>query len=236
MALTTRGAGRADYSGRSTEDTLDALRRKFLGTQQMWSGSVVVRGFIGSIERLDRLGTMHYGERLGTVQWVGTVRHVVRLGTAHYVERTGTIGRVGTIAYLGTARVRSGSIAATIAAQDIMVGVDQQARYYAAIAYRDGDPIGPGSNWTGSWQAVDRYYSKMFVLRSGSAGGSVAFVGAMSGTGITGGTGTWQPYKRMGRGSYGTFPFTTPFEYVRPVWRQGGNARGSLHVFLGRQA
>jgi len=209
MALTTRGAGKPDYSGRSSEDTLDALRRKFVGSQQMWSGSVVVRGFIGSIEYLHRLGTTHYVERMGTVGHVGSQPY---------------------LGYVGTARVRSGSIRTTFAAQDIMVGVDQQARYYTGAIIRGSARLGKGTFWIGSWQGIGSFRTKSYFYRL-SRGGSIGVVVGMTGSGQADHTGTYYGPVRIGAGSLQTVSFTEAFGFARPFLVGGGTSR----VSLGRQ-
>ena len=209
----------------------------------------------GRVGTLARLGSVHYTERIGTIQRLGTVKY---LGTVRYlqagslgrVERLGTVGRVnyiskvGTISRVGTAH--TGTVPINVAAQDIMTGVDLQARYLSTVDFRGTARLGCGSIWKGSWQAVDRYKTKMLLFQIGnrgtSGGGSIAVVAGMVGTTPYSGTFTLHARRRIGKGSLGSFSITEPVQYVRPWIRQHGGpggswqpeSGGSVSTFLGR--
>jgi len=218
----------------------------------------------GRVGTLGRLGTIHYVQRIGTIQhlgtqkWLGTVRYLGtvnrigggrigtlgRLGTVHYVQRIGTIAHLGSIGRIGTAH--TGTVPSNVAAQDIMLGVDLQARYQAQVDFRGSIRQGCGSIWKGSWQVVDRYKTKMLLFQVGnrgtSGGGSIAVIAGMIGTTPYSGTFTLHAHRRIGKGSLGTFSIAEPVQYIRPWVRQHGGpggswqpeSGGSVSVFLGR--
>lgn len=214
----------------------------------------------GRVGTLGRLGTVHYVERigsisnLGSISRIGTVNRIGggrigtlgRLGSVHYIQRIGTISHVGSVGRIGTAH--TGTVPVNVAAQDIMLGVDAQARYYSPISMRGTSPrLGCGSLWTGSWYAIDRYRVKSLMFHpAGSAPGqgSLAMIGGMSGTGENEGTFTYYPWTSIPKGSAGIYSFEEALMYIRPKFRQHGGPAGSwqpesggtLQVHLGRQA
>mgnify|MGYP001605045082 FL=1 len=143
-----------------------------------------------------------------------------------YIPRLGTIGRVGTTQV-------------NIAAQDIMVGVDVQARYLSPVTMRDQVPLGPGTPWLGSWQHVGSFAVFRFGVVSRGGGGSLAIIGGAAGTGAGGGVGTVYGADQVMGSILDLFPPPTAdrlVRYARPWFRRTGNTRGTVSVFLLRQA
>ncbi len=96
---------------------------------------------------------------------------------------------------------------------------------------RDRVPLGPGTVWQGSWQDVHGFRTKSLVVKSYGAGGSLAIVTGLTGTGAGGLTGTY--YGPAHVGTYSSSSFTEMLGYIKPVFTRSGASRGTVSVGLG---
>jgi len=228
--------------------TLNKVNR--IGTlDEMTRAGTLNRIAGGRVGTMGRLGTVHYQERLGTVEHVGSVNYLGtvnrvaggRLGSIGTLSRISYINRVGTIHELidVTSVVtvqtvdyirRTGTIGRIGTAHTGTVPTDSQTRLYNPRVFLTGSRIGQGSTWVGSWSVIDIYRVKTPAFKL-SRGGSVILVVGMVGTRQADVTGTYYGPVRIGKGSFNTFSFTEAMQYARPIVVGGGTAR----VVFGRQ-
>lgn len=129
------------------------------------------------------------------------------------IATTGGGGNVGTISNIGTVQ-RGGGVFTIL---------------------RDQVPLGPGSQWTGSWQDVQGLGVKTVAMKitgtlsSLGHAGSMRVITGLSGTGAAGLTGTYVQV-RGPLGSWVTASSRESFRFIRPNVRMTGLARGTLTV------
>jgi len=172
---------------------------------------------LGTLEKLNYVGTIGRIISMGIIGQIGTVLLTVRIGTLGKVNRMGTLDEVTTLGTLQTVRYvqRLGTVASDI-----------KGKSFIGTPLRNRVRLGAGSEWVGSWQSIGSYEVKTIKFHVGnpgtSGGGSVSLITGMTGTGISGGTGTYFGPVRIGKGTYTTLSFTEAMRFLRPQVRQHG--------------
>ncbi len=205
------------------------------GYVRVWSGSL---SYIGTINRINALGTIlltvHAGtldkvNRVGTQKWLGTVNRVNRIGTINYINRIGTVGHIGSGPWIGSVgRVmyvaKMGTVGRIGTAHTGTVPVELARRQFIGTVMRDRVRLGPGSVWVGSWLHIGSYKTKTVKFDVGnpgtSGGGSIALIMGLTGTTQSRMTGTYYGPVRIGKGSLTVISWAEAMRYVRPWVRQ----------------
>ena len=188
--------------------------------------------WLGTVDRVayaSRLGTLAYGNRIGTVGHLGSIPYLGsvnrlgggrvgslgRLGTVHYVERIGTLQKIGTVTHVQAL----GSI---------------RGRTFTKVTEWNNLHIARASSYVGSWRRVDQYRTKTIGLRP-TFPGTLHILASVGGTGIDLGT---YFSGRIGAGTHTVLSLEDAIYQMKLRFLASGSSgsgKGSLTGVIGHQ-